>query len=111
MAESDDSTDEWGEPRVAAPRSLLPLARFAAEHQKRGAQPMKWNVKPKTRMNKVKFSAVQVTAAVVKGEIRMWKYVDETWRGDAAFAMYQDLGKVLKKGLSEPPWPLCCARR
>jgi len=59
---------------------------------------MKWNVKPKTRMSKVKFPAVQVTAAVVKGEIRMWKYVDGTWRDDdAAFAMYQDLGKVLKK--------------
>ena len=44
----------------------------------------KWLVKPKTGMNKVKFAGVQVTAAVIKGKIRMWKYVEGKWNGNAA---------------------------
>ena len=48
-------------------------------------------------MNQVKYPGVQVTAAVVNGKIRMWKYVEGKWNADAAVAMYRELAKVLKK--------------
>ena len=41
---------------------------------------------------------VRVTAAVVKGRIRMWRYITgKHWNGGEAASMYSDLSKVLKK--------------
>ena len=64
---------------------------------RRGAQPKRHLVKPKGGLNRVKFPSVQVTAAVINGRIRMWKYVDGRWNGSNAVAMYEELGKVQKK--------------
>ena len=47
----------------------------------------------------MKFPAtgVSVTAAVIKGKIRMWHYIDGRWNGAAAAAMYKGpLFKALK---------------
>lgn len=45
-------------------------------YQRKGSLPKKWLVKPKCEANKAKFPGVQVTAAAVKGKIRMWHYVE-----------------------------------
>ena len=37
-----------------------------------------------------------MTAAVIHGRIRIWKYVEGKWNANAAVAMYQELSKVLK---------------
>ena len=42
-------------------------------------------------MNKVKYPGVQVTAAVIKGKIRMWRYVEGKWILDGAMAGNSDL--------------------
>jgi hypothetical protein len=66
-------------------------------YQKRGEVPKTWLVKPKKH---IKFPAkgVQVTAAVIKGRIRMWDYVDGNWNGESAAAMYSGpLNKALTK--------------
>lgn len=83
--------------RCAKSREYVARRSCRGAYQRKGAPPKKCVIKPKAGMNKVKFPGVQVTAAVVKGKIRMWKYVEGNWRGDAAAAMYQDLEKVLKK--------------
>jgi len=47
----------------------------------------------------VKFptKSVQVTAAVIKGKIRMWEYVEGMWNGDAAASMYTKLSSAMKR--------------
>lgn len=57
-------------------------------YRKRGAVPKKGTVKSK---NELKFPApsVQVTAAVIKGRIRMFNFVDGTWTGEEAAKMYK----------------------
>ena len=60
----------------------------------------------------VKFPApgIQVTAAVVQGRIRMWKYVDGNWNAARAAEMYKDLVPVLRRSFpkkasqKKPTW-------
>ena len=48
--------------------------------------------------NKAKFPSVQVTAAVIKGKIRVWNYVEGKWTGAEAAHMYTNvLAKALKR--------------
>jgi len=61
--------------------------------RKRGAKPQTWMVKSKASM-KFPVRGVQVTAAVIKGKIRMWDYVDGQWGAQAAVRMYK--GPLLK---------------
>lgn len=54
-------------------------------------------VKPKATL-KFPAKSVQVTAAIVKGRVRMWHYVTGRWNGDAAAKMYKGpLAKAVKK--------------
>ena len=66
-------------------------------YQQKGSPPKPHVVKPKGTPSKTKFPSVQVTAAVIKGKVRMWRYVKGTWTGAEAAAMYKELRKVLKK--------------
>ena len=67
-------------------------------YQKKGTGPKKWLVKPKSGTNKAKFPSVQVTAAVIKGKIRVWNYVEGKWTGAEAAHMYTNvLAKALKR--------------
>ena len=67
-------------------------------HQKKGTGPKKWLVKPKSGTNKAKFPSVQVTAAVIKGKIRVWNYVEVNWTAAEAVHMYTNvLAKAMKK--------------
>ena len=71
--------------------------------RKRGDVPKKGTVKSK---NELKFPAptVQVTAAVIKGRIRMFNYVDGVWTGEAAANMYKGpLSKALRKAFPDVP--------
>ena len=62
-------------------------------YKKRGTKPYPWLVRPK---GSLKFPAkgVQVTAAVIKGKIRMWEYHSKGWNAKVAAAMYT--GPLLK---------------
>ena len=62
-------------------------------YRKRGAKPKTWLAKNKASM-KFPVKGVQVTAAIIKGKIRMWSYVDGQWTGQAAKTMYE--GPLLK---------------
>ena len=67
-------------------------------YQQRGATPKKWLVKPSGGVNKAKYPGIQVTAAVIKGKIRVWRYVDGKWNATAAAEMYEHaLAPALKK--------------
>lgn len=55
-------------------------------------------VKPKGGTMRFPTKSVQVTAAVIKGRIRMWDYCSGRWNAKAAAKMYQGpLAKALKK--------------
>ena len=67
-------------------------------YQKKGAAPNKWLVKPKCGTNSAKYPGIQVAAAVIKGKIRMWSYVERKWSAQAAAHMYKNvLAKALKR--------------
>ena len=84
--------------RNAIAREFVARRSVRGAYQTRGAAPMQWLVKPSGGINKVKFPGVQVTAAVIKGKIRVWHYVDGKWNAKAAVHMYKDvLAKALKK--------------
>ena len=75
----------------AARRSVRGAYRSAAD----GLKPHL--VKPKGTL-KFPAKSVQVTAAVVKGRVRMWHYVTGRWNGEAAAEMYKGpLLKTLKR--------------
>jgi hypothetical protein len=57
-------------------REFLARRSVRGAYQKKGTGPKKWLVKPKSGTNKAKFPSVQVTAAVIKGKIRVWNYVE-----------------------------------
>ena len=70
-------------------------------YRRRGDTPKKGTVKSK---NELKFAApcVQVTAAVIKGRIRMFSYVNGTWTGEEAAKMYKGaLAKALRATFPE----------
>ena len=78
-------------------RDLAARRNCRGAYQKKGGQPKKWLVKPKA-CYKAKFGSIQVTAAVIKGKIRMWHYVEKKWSAKAAAHMYTNvLAKALKK--------------
>ena len=69
-------------------RAYAARRKVRGAYQKRGEKPMPWLVREKKEL---KFSApgVIVTAAVIKGRIRMWKYLEGPWNGKAAAQMYK----------------------
>lgn len=70
-------------------------------YQVKGGAPKNWLVRPKSTM---KFPArgVTVTAAVIKGRIRMWEYVEGNWNGQSAAEMYAGpLVKCMAKAYPE----------
>ena len=84
--------------RCAAARDFVARRSLRGAYQTRGAVPMQWLVKPSGGINKVKFPGVQVTAAVIKGKIRVWHYVDGKWNAKNAAHMYTNvLAKALKR--------------
>lgn len=87
--------------RCRKSRAFVARRSCRGAYMRRGAQPKRHLVKPKGGLNRVKFPSVQVTAAVINGRIRMWKYVDGRWNGSNAVAMYEELGKVLKKNFPD----------
>ena len=64
--------------------------------RRRGREPRTWLVRNKPSQ-KFPVKGVQVTAAVVGGKIRMWRYVRGNWCGQEAAAMYGDLLKVMRR--------------
>jgi transposase len=82
--------------RCANSREYAARRSVRGAYQERGSMPKPWLVKPSGGINKVKFPGVQVTAAVIKGKIRVWHYVDGKWNAKAAAHMYEN---VLKKAL------------
>ena len=71
-------------------------------YQLRGAAPKPWLVKPKADLT-FPAKGVQVTAAVIRGKIRMWEYVEgKAWNSEAAAAMYRGpLVKAMAKAYPE----------
>jgi len=65
-------------------------------YRARGDAPETWLVKQKSSQ-KFPVKGVQVTAAVVAGKIRMWRYVGASWCATEAVTMYKDLEKILNK--------------
>ena len=89
---------------------------FAARRSVRGAYQTKGKkgalVKPHLVKHKpnLKFPAkgVKVNAAVIKGRIRMWDYVDGNWNGAQAAKMYKGpLQRALKKAFPAHTGPWC----
>ena len=81
---------------------------FAARRSVRGAYqiqgeaPQPWLVKPKGGTVRFPAQGVTVTAAVIKGKIRMWHYVPDKWNGANAAAMYKGpLAKAFAKAYPE----------
>ena len=75
-------------------------------YQKKGSMPKHWLVKPSSGANKAKFPGIRVTAAVIKGKIRVWKYTDGKWNAKAAAEMYKHaLAPALKKAYPDHKGP------
>ena len=81
---------------------------YAARRSVRGAYqtvgqvPLPHLVKPKGGPNKFSAPGVTVTAAVIKGRIRMWNYVEGSWNGEAAVTLYKGpLLKAMEKAYPE----------
>ena len=71
-------------------------------YQTKGQLPDPHLVKPKGGALRFPAKGVMVTAAVIKGKIRMWEYVDGRWNGDSASAMYRGpLLKAMSKAFPE----------
>jgi hypothetical protein len=75
-------------------RSFAAKRSVRGAYQKKGAEPTPAVVKPKGGKNKFPAKGVKVCAAVIKGRIRMWHYIDGRWNAKKAAAMYQ--GPLLK---------------
>ena len=76
-------------------------------YQVKGQTPQPWLVKPKGGSIKFPAPGVQVTAAVINGKIRFWKYVEGNWNGARAAEMYKELDKALAKAFPQhatKPW-------
>ena len=73
---------------TGAGRSHAARRLIRGAYQKRGEQPEGHMVKPKEGNMKYPARGVTVTAAVIKGRIRMWNYVDGNWNGQKAADMY-----------------------
>ena len=73
---------------TGAGRSHAARRLIRGAYQKRGEQPEGHMVKPKGGNMKYPARGVTVTAAVIKGRIRMWNYVDGNWNGQKAADMY-----------------------
>ena len=58
-------------------------------YQPRGHLPAPHMVKPKGGSIRYPAPGVTVTAAVIKGKIRVWHYIQGPWNGDRAAAMYK----------------------
>lgn len=70
-------------------------------YRRRGDPPQGYLVKRKREM-KFPAAGVQVTAAIVKGKIRMFEFVDGQWNGDAAARMYSGpLLRAMRKAYPE----------
>jgi len=66
-------------------------------YRARGDPPKTWLVKQKPTQ-KFPVKGVRVTAGIVGGKIRMWRYMKvKRWGGAEAAKMYRELTKVLKK--------------
>ena len=96
-------------PNAIIDNKLYPLYRNAAgrgegarrqvrgAYRARGEGPKPWMVKADPAM-KFPVKGVQVTAAVINGKIRVWRYVDGRWNAKEAVKMYTgDLLKALKR--------------
>ena len=67
-------------------------------YQKKGTAPESHMIKPKGGNMKFPAKGVTVTAAVIKGRIRMWEYVQGSWNGEKAANMYKGpLAKAIQK--------------
>lgn len=72
-------------------------------YQQKGQNPSRYVVKPKKHI-KYPAKTVRVTAAVIKGRVRMWEYVPKgkKWNGATAAAMYEGpLVKALSRAYPE----------
>ena len=71
--------------------------------QQIGAEPQRHVVKPGKAM-KFPAQGVTVTAAVIKGKVRMWEYTHGSWNGATAAAMYRGpLLKAMQKAFPTKP--------
>ena len=75
--------------RNAAGRNHAARRSVRGAYQPRGQAPEPHMVKPKGGNIKFPADGVMVTAAVIKGKIRMWEYVEGRWNGAAAAEMYK----------------------
>ena len=66
-------------------------------YQIKGKAPKPWLVKPKSGNVKFPAPGVVVTAAIINGKVRFWKYVEGNWNGERAAEMYTDLAKALAR--------------
>ena len=81
----------------AAGRNHAARRSIRGAYQPKGGKPHPYVVKPKATV-KYPAKGVQVTAAVIRNRIRMWNYVQGSWNGRAAAAMYKGpLRSALKK--------------
>ena len=72
-------------------------------YQEHGGVPKTFVVKPKKTL---KFSAkgVTVTAAVIKGKVRLWEYTHGSWNAETAAAIYKGpLLKAMRKAFPTKP--------
>ena len=82
-------------------REYAARRRVRGAYQSKPSQPRPYLVRPKSSM-KYPAKGVTVTAAVVKGKIRMWEYVDGVWNAEAAACMYKGpLVTALKRAFPE----------
>ena len=88
----------WPLYTTGAGRSHAARRSIRGAFQELGQEPEGHMVKPKGGNVKFPAQSVQVTAAVIKGRIRMWEYVGGRWNGDKAASMYKGpLLKAIKK--------------
>ena len=87
---------------TGAGRSHAARRTIRGGYQKRGGQPEGHMVKPKGGNNKFPAKGVTVTAAVIKGRVRVWNYVDGAWNGQTAADMYRGpLVKAMRKAFPD----------
>ena len=88
----------WALYTTGAGRSHAARRSIRGAYQQLGQEPEQHMVKPKGGNVKFPAPSVAVTAAVIKGRIRMWEYVDGSWNGEKAASMYKGpLVKAIKK--------------
>ena len=82
--------------RDCAARAEVARRQVRGGYRARAEQPRTYLVRQRATQ-KYPMKGVQVTAAIVAGKIRMWRYTKGSWCGKEADKMYHDLEKVLKK--------------